>query len=52
VADLPSSQRVLVQIVQLCFEAKEWALLNEYLALLMKKRGQLKQVWRLLWRRS
>ncbi|CAG8605921.1 7977_t:CDS:10 [Paraglomus brasilianum] len=42
-ADLDSSTRVLVHIVKLCFEAREWKLLNEYVLLLTKKHGQLKQ---------
>lgn len=42
-ADMVSNSRVLVTAVQICFEAKEWDLLNEYIVLLSKKRGQLKQ---------
>ena len=41
-ADLHSTSKVLVAIVQLCFEAKDWNLLNEHIILLTKKRSQLK----------
>jgi 26S proteasome regulatory subunit N5 len=30
-------------MIQLCFQAKEWKLLNEYFVLLSKKHGLLKQ---------
>jgi len=42
-ADLASSTRVLVHIVKLCYQAGDWKLLNEYVILLSKKHGQLKQ---------
>lgn len=42
-ADMVSCSRVLVAIVQICFEAKNWTALNEYIALLVKRRSQLKQ---------
>lgn len=42
-ADMVSTGRVLVAIVQICFEAKNWALLNEHISLLAKRRSQLKQ---------
>lgn len=42
-ADMLSTGRVLVAIVQICFEAKNWNLLNEHIALLAKRRSQLKQ---------
>lgn len=38
-----SCSRVLVAIVQICFEASNWNALNEYIALLVKRRSQLKQ---------
>jgi 26S proteasome regulatory subunit N5 len=38
-----STGRVLVAIVQICFEAKNWSALNEHIALLAKRRSQLKQ---------
>lgn len=43
VADTSSTGRVLVAIVQICFEAKNWNALNEHIALLAKRRSQLKQ---------
>ena len=43
-ADSHSTGRVLVTIVQLCFEAKEWNQLNEKIIDLVKKRAQLKQM--------
>jgi len=45
-ADLNSSIRVLIAIVRLCFESNDWTALNENIVLLMKKRGQMKQVRR------
>lgn len=41
--DMHSTSKVLVAIVQICFEAKNWNLLNEHIILLSKKRSQLKQ---------
>jgi len=41
--DMISTGRVLVTVAQLCFEAKNWPVLNEYITLLSKRRGQLKQ---------
>jgi len=38
-----STGRVLVLAAQICFEAKNWPVLNEYINLLSKRRGQLKQ---------
>lgn len=42
-ADTASTGRVLVTIVQLCFEAGDWSGLNERIIDLVKKRAQLKQ---------
>uniref|UniRef100_A0A6M2DFN9 Putative 26s proteasome regulatory complex subunit n=1 Tax=Xenopsylla cheopis TaxID=163159 RepID=A0A6M2DFN9_XENCH len=42
-ADMISTGRVLVAIVQICFKAKKWELLNEHVTLLAKRRSQLKQ---------
>ncbi|XP_077294721.1 regulatory particle non-ATPase 5 [Arctopsyche grandis] len=42
-ADMVSTSRVLVAIVQICFEAKDWVSLNDHIALLAKRRSQLKQ---------
>ncbi|KAI8080328.1 PCI domain-containing protein, partial [Thamnidium elegans] len=41
-ADQVSTGRILVQIVKLCHEVKDWKLLNEQIILLSKKHGQLK----------
>ncbi len=41
--DALSTGKILVAIVQLCFEAKQWTLLNEHIITLSKKRSQLKQ---------
>ncbi|KAI9249957.1 PCI domain-containing protein [Helicostylum pulchrum] len=41
-ADQASTGRVLVQIVKLCHQVKDWKLLNEQIILLSKKHGQLK----------
>lgn len=38
-----STSRVLVAIVEICLEAKNWAALNEHIVLLSKRRSQLKQ---------
>lgn len=40
---MASTGRILVAIVQICFEAKNWALLNEHISLLAKRRSQLKR---------
>jgi len=42
-ADTHSTGRVLVTIVQLCFNAQDWQQLNERIIDLVKKRSQLKQ---------
>ncbi|CAG8767048.1 12696_t:CDS:2, partial [Acaulospora colombiana] len=42
-ADLTSSTRVLIHIVKLCYQSGDWKLLNEYVILLSKKHGQLRQ---------
>ncbi|CAH2037607.1 unnamed protein product, partial [Iphiclides podalirius] len=42
-ADMPSTARILVAIVQICFEAKNWSALNDHIVLLSKRRSQLKQ---------
>lgn len=38
-----STGRVLVAVVQICFDAKNWLALNENIVLLSKRRSQLKQ---------
>lgn len=40
---MPSTSRLLVAIVEICFEAKNWSALNEHIILLSKRRSQLKQ---------
>ncbi|XP_069122843.1 26S proteasome non-ATPase regulatory subunit 12-like [Argopecten irradians] len=42
-ADTHSTSRVLVTVVRLCFEQKNWDALNENIVVLTKKRGQIKQ---------
>eukprot|EP00252_Welwitschia_mirabilis_P017915 TRINITY_DN3994_c0_g1_i1.p1 TRINITY_DN3994_c0_g1~~TRINITY_DN3994_c0_g1_i1.p1 ORF type:complete len:476 (-),score=111.90 TRINITY_DN3994_c0_g1_i1:148-1575(-) len=42
-ADVSGTRKVVVAIVQLCFEAHDWKTLNEQITLLSKKRAQLKQ---------
>ncbi|XP_012935611.1 26S proteasome non-ATPase regulatory subunit 12 [Aplysia californica] len=42
-ADTHSTSRILVAIVKMCFETKNWDALNENIVLLTKKRGQIKQ---------
>lgn len=42
-SDLPSTSRLLVAIVTIAKNAKDWSLLNEQVQLLSKKHGQLKQ---------
>lgn len=37
-----STGKVLVAIVQICYEAKNWSVLNEHISLLAKRRSQLK----------
>ena len=39
-----STGRVLKAIVQLCFDARDWEVLNDYIVLLTKRRSQLKTV--------
>lgn len=43
-----STSRILVAVVKMCYEAKDWDALNENIILLSKRRSQLKQV-RLHW---
>lgn len=42
-ADMPSTSRVLVAIVEICLEAKNYSALNEHIIMLSKRRSQLKQ---------
>ncbi|ORY01231.1 PCI-domain-containing protein [Basidiobolus meristosporus CBS 931.73] len=41
--DLASTTRILTGIVKICYESNDWKTLNEYVVLLSKKHGQLKQ---------
>lgn len=43
-SDAISTARVLKAVVQLCFDAQEWELLNDHIMLLTKRRSQLKTV--------
>lgn len=42
--DVAETKKAVTDILQLCFEAKDWKSLNEQIVNLSKKRGQLKQV--------
>ncbi|RXN00895.1 26S proteasome non-ATPase regulatory subunit 12 [Acipenser ruthenus] len=42
-SDMVSTSKILVAIVQMCYEAKDWDALNENVMLLSKRRSQLKQ---------
>lgn len=42
--NVAGTRKAATEILQLCFEAKDWKLLNEQILNLSKKRGQLKQV--------
>lgn len=43
--DVAGTKKAVTEILQLCFEAKDWKTLNEQIVNLFKKRGQLKQVF-------
>ncbi|XP_020367063.1 26S proteasome non-ATPase regulatory subunit 12 [Rhincodon typus] len=42
-SDMTSTSRILVAIVKMCYDAKDWDALNENIVLLSKRRSQLKQ---------
>lgn len=42
-ADMLSTSKILVAVVQICFDAKNWTALNDHIVLLSKRRSQLKQ---------
>lgn len=42
-ADVPGTKELVVAIVRLCYDAKDYPLLNEHIVLLSKRRAQLKQ---------
>ena len=46
--NVAGTRKAATEILQLCFDAKDWKLLNEQILNLSKKRGQLKQVLRFL----
>ncbi|GAA0143550.1 protease [Lithospermum erythrorhizon] len=41
--DVSSTRKATTDIVQLCFDARAWKILNDQIVLLSKRRGQLKQ---------
>mmetsp|Transcript_5118 Transcript_5118/g.15146 ORF Transcript_5118/g.15146 Transcript_5118/m.15146 type:complete len:435 (+) Transcript_5118:94-1398(+) len=41
--DIPGTTEVVVAIVKICYEAKQWTMLNDTIQLLAKRRAQLKQ---------
>ncbi|KAI8805251.1 PCI domain-containing protein [Cladochytrium replicatum] len=42
-SDLASNSRVLIHIIKLCYNAGNWKMIGEYVVLLSKKHGMLKQ---------
>lgn len=48
--NVAGTRKAATEILQLCFEAKDWKLLNEQILNLSKKRGQLKQVLGILFK--
>lgn len=42
--DVAGTKKAVMDILELCFEAKAWKTLNDQIVLLSKRRGQLKQV--------
>ncbi|KAG7034412.1 26S proteasome non-ATPase regulatory subunit 12-like A, partial [Cucurbita argyrosperma subsp. argyrosperma] len=42
--DVAGAKKAAIDILKLCFEARAWSMLNEQIVLLVKRRGQLKQV--------
>lgn len=42
--DVAGTRKAVTDILQLCFDARAWNMLNEQIVLLSKRRGQLKQV--------
>lgn len=43
-ANVVGTRRLVVAIIQLCYDARAWKTLNEQIILLSKRRAQLKQV--------
>lgn len=44
VGDVAETRKAVTDILQLCFDAGAWTMLNEQIVLISKRRGQLKQV--------
>ncbi|KAH0629306.1 hypothetical protein JD844_011269, partial [Phrynosoma platyrhinos] len=44
-SDMVSTSRILVAVVKMCYDAKDWDALNENIILLSKRRSQLKQIY-------
>jgi 26S proteasome regulatory subunit N5 len=42
--DVAGTKKAVMDIVELCYQAKAWKTLNDQIVLLSKRRGQLKQV--------
>lgn len=42
--EVTATKKAVTDILELCFQAKDWKTLNEQILNLSKKRGQLKQV--------
>jgi 26S proteasome regulatory subunit N5 len=42
--DVTASKAACHAVLEVCFKAKDWKLLEEHIVLLSKRRGQLKQV--------
>jgi 26S proteasome regulatory subunit N5 len=42
--DVTASKAACNAVLEVCFKAKDWKLLEEHIVLLSKRRGQLKQV--------
>ncbi|KAI3524759.1 hypothetical protein L1887_03423 [Cichorium endivia] len=42
--DIAGTKKAVIDILQLCFEARAWKTLNDQIAVLSKRRGQSKQV--------
>lgn len=43
--DVTATKAACIGVLELCFQAKQWKLLEEQILLLTKRRSQLKQVW-------
>lgn len=43
--DVAGTRKAVTEILELCFQAAQWKILNEQIVLISKRRGQLKQVF-------